>query len=90
VLAAVVVDVRGPADWCLCEQLRSCPDTARTPLIVVTGYVAPDARFRRLAAQLGCAAFLSKPSLPSTVVEVVARVIDGERGIEVAGLPPPQ
>jgi CheY-like chemotaxis protein len=84
--AAIVVDVRGAIDWRACRGLRREPITRDVPLIALTGWVAPDHRFRNMATRLGCAAYLLKPSLPDTLHSVVERVIGGETGIEVLSL----
>ena len=81
--AAIVLDVRVRADWHLCRRFRREPATSGVPVIAISGFVAEDRRYRRLASRVGCAAFLAKPSLPDTVRQVVGRVLRGERGIEL-------
>jgi CheY-like chemotaxis protein len=81
--AAIVVDVRAVGDWELCRNFRREPLTREVPLVVITGYIAPSGQYRHLAGEIGCAAFLAKPSLPDTLDQVIRRVVRGERGIEV-------
>jgi hypothetical protein len=81
--SAIVVDVREPRDWQLCWRCRRDLVAKEVPLVIVTGYVTADLRCRRLAARVGCAAFLIRPSLPETVANIVGRVERGERGIEM-------
>jgi CheY-like chemotaxis protein len=81
--SAIVVDVREPRDWQVCWRCRRDPIAKEVPVVVVAGYVAADQRCRRLAARVGCAALLIKPSLPETVADIVGRVERGERGIEL-------
>ena len=81
--AAIVLDARQRDDFVQCRRLRRHRVTSLVPIVVVSSYVTEDGRYRRLATRLGCAAFLAKPSTPSTVDGVVTRVIRGERGIDV-------
>jgi CheY-like chemotaxis protein len=80
---AIVVDVRGEEDWEQIDRLHQSGPMRRVPLIVVTGFVVRDGRFRRRAASSGCAAFLAKPSLPDVVERTIDRVMRGEHGIEL-------
>lgn len=82
-LAAIVVDVRGDGDWAICRALTQLHTTREMPLVVVTGYLTADGRYPGLARRLGCAAFISKPALPRTVIQAVERAAGGERGIEI-------
>ena len=54
------------------------------PVVVLTGWVAEDGRFRKRAFGLGCAAFVAKPCHPRVLVAVLRRVLDGERHIAIA------
>jgi len=80
--AAIVLDIHAPDDFYLCRRFQFEPATARVPVIAVSGYVTGDHRFRRMSSDMGCAAFIAKPSLPETIAHIVERVIAGERDIE--------
>jgi CheY-like chemotaxis protein len=80
---AIVVDVRSEPEWEQIDQLRESGPMRRVPIVVVTGFVLHDGRFRRRAASSGCAAFLAKPSLPDVVEHTIDRVMRGEHGIEL-------
>lgn len=78
----VLVDLTRPAqwsEWSLCGWADDGP-----PVVVLTGWVAGDGRFRRRAFGLGCAAFVAKPCHPRVLVTVLRRVLDGERHIAIA------
>ena len=76
--AAVVVDVCRPLDW---TAVAAVAPTG-IPVVLVTGYLAGDGQFRARAAALQAAAFVLKPVLPEVLVNVVQRVLKGERGLE--------
>jgi DNA-binding response OmpR family regulator len=83
---------QGGADVVLVDLLRSAqwdewlPNRGgdSPPVVVLTGWVADDGRFRRRAFGLGCAAFVAKPCHPRVLVTVLRRVLDGERHIAIA------
>jgi CheY-like chemotaxis protein len=78
-VSAIVVDVANPAiDWDVCRLLRSVAEPG-VPLLVLTGWIDPDAR--RMAVDIGCAAFLAKPASPTRLMEILERTRAGERGI---------
>ena len=81
--SAIVVHVRKPRDWQVCWRCRRDPIAHQVPLVIVTGYMVADGRCSRLAARVGCAAFLMNPSRPEAVEDIVRRVERGERGIEL-------
>jgi DNA-binding NtrC family response regulator len=81
--AAVFIDVLDEPDWSDCAGLARVAAEHATPVIVVTGWVAPDARFRKRAFAAGCAAFIAKPCTAATLLTTLERVATGERGIEV-------
>lgn len=54
------------------------------PVVVLTGWVAQDGRFRKRAFGLGYAAFVAKPCHPRVLVTVLRRVLDVERHIAIA------
>jgi DNA-binding NtrC family response regulator len=76
--AAVVVDVCRPLDWAAVAALAP----TGIPVVLVTGYVTGDGQFRARAAALRAAAFVLKPVLAEVLVDVVQRVLNGERGLE--------
>jgi DNA-binding NtrC family response regulator len=82
-IAAIVVDIHHEVDWDLCAAVSQHVRAQALPVIVISGYVAADGRYRRRAAQCGCAAFMAKPALPADVEVTIERVLSGEQGIEV-------
>jgi CheY-like chemotaxis protein len=54
------------------------------PIVVFTSLIRPDGANRRRARTLGCAAFLAKPCSLRQLVNVVSRVHQGERGLEIS------
>jgi DNA-binding response OmpR family regulator len=82
-VAAIFVDVLGDPDWADCAELARVATEHATPVIVVTGWLSPDRRFRKRAFDAGCAAFIAKPCPVSTLLSTLQRVATGERGIEV-------
>ena len=76
----VVTDLlpRPQDTWAFVEQMS--PTAA---VVIFTALIRPDGLNRRRARHLGCAAFLAKPCSPRQLVDVVTRVQDGEREIEV-------
>jgi DNA-binding NarL/FixJ family response regulator len=77
-LAAVLIDVLADSDWEAVEVL-----SVRVPVVVVTGWTSPDRRYRDHAFSLGAAAFVLKPVAAAILVDVVRRVIGGERRIDI-------
>jgi CheY-like chemotaxis protein len=53
------------------------------PIVIFTSLIRPDGANRRRARTLGCAAFLAKPCSLRQLVNVVSRVHQGERGLEI-------
>lgn len=80
-VGVVVFDVMAASDWEHCQRLSDTDGAP--PVIVVSGFIAEDRRFRRQAFNAGCAAFLLKPCAPETLVEAVRRVRTGERNVEL-------
>lgn len=64
--------------WALAERLA--PSTA---VIILTSLIRPDRANRQTARRLGCAAFIAKPCSPRQLLDVVLRVRNGERGLEI-------
>jgi CheY-like chemotaxis protein len=64
----------GPIDgFEFMQRLRACEQTKDTPIIVLTAWTrSPD---RRLAADAGCTAFLSKPCLPDVLLTEIRRAL---------------
>jgi len=75
----VLMDVTKFEQWNDCRCLAGLE--AAPPVVVLTGWVAGDGRFRRRAFEAGCAAFVAKPCHPRVLVTVLRRVLDGERHI---------
>jgi DNA-binding response OmpR family regulator len=75
----VLMDVTKFEQWNDCGCLGRLE--AAPPVVVLTGWVAGDGRFRRRAFDAGCAAFVAKPCHPRVLVTVLRRVLDGERHI---------
>jgi CheY-like chemotaxis protein len=78
---AVLLDIVMAADWDVCLDLPS--NRTGTPVIVLTGWIAHDGRFRDRAFDAGCAAFVAKPCTEETLGEAVRRVRRGERRVEL-------
>jgi AmiR/NasT family two-component response regulator len=75
----VIVDVANPSvDWGVCQRMCALLEPA-TPLIVLTGWI--DGEARRIADDIGCAAFVAKPAPPERLLAVLQRARSGERGI---------
>jgi CheY-like chemotaxis protein len=70
---AIVMDISIPGldGWEVTERLRSVPETAAIPVIVVTACAFPEDRLR--AESLGCEGFLTKPCAPQRVLAEVRR-----------------
>ena len=78
-VGAVIVDVANPpVDWAVCHRMRELLEPG-APLIVLTGWIDSDAR--RIADDIGCAAFVAKPAPPERLLAVLQRARAGERGI---------
>ena len=77
----VLVDVTRFDRWSDCATLGH--RDGAPPIVVLTGWVSADGRFRKRAFDAGCAAFIAKPCHPGALVTVLRRVLDGERGIAV-------
>lgn len=79
----VIVDVADAPDWLVCRRLV---DARRSTVAVVTSFLAEDRRYRRFAFQMGVAAYACKPCAPSRLDEMIRRLQQNERCIElVAG-----
>ena len=78
----VLVDLAHVGQWQACASLGQRADAP--PLVVLTGWIAADGRFRKRAFDAGCAAFIGKPCHPRVLVTVLRRVLDGERHIAMA------
>jgi DNA-binding response OmpR family regulator len=78
---AILLDVGSPPRWSECTDLAACG--SGIPVVVVTGWIAGDGRFRRQAFDAGCAAFVLKPCSPASLSEAVRRACSGERRIEL-------
>jgi CheY-like chemotaxis protein len=78
---AILFDLDADAAWTDCDALVAC--AGATPVIVVTGWIAADGRYRRRAFEAGAAAFVLKPCSEKTLAAAVRRVCRGERGVEL-------
>ncbi len=95
--AAAVLDQIHGRDWPTAFVLELLPDPAATwlfieqvrnrqpgiPIVILTSLVRPDGANRARARRLGCAAFVGKPCGLNVLVDVVVRVVRGERGLEI-------
>jgi DNA-binding response OmpR family regulator len=77
----VLMDVTSFEQWNDCGCLGGM--AAAPPVVVLTGWVTADGRFRQRAFDAGCAAFVAKPCHPRVLVAVLRRVLDGARHIAV-------
>jgi DNA-binding NtrC family response regulator len=88
VTAAIILELLPSPDdtWSLIRKVRrEKPDIA---VILLTSVVRPDRANRRRAAATGVAAFVGKPCGVRQLVDIVTRVMSGERGIEVTHYAP--
>lgn len=83
----VLMDVLTAADWQRCRILRDGLPTGEVPVVALSGWGAPDSRYRTLAWSVGCAAYISKPCSAQTLLATIDRVENGEVGV-VAGPQP--
>jgi len=67
--------------WEFMEQRTTA--SRDVPIVIFTSLIRPDGANRRRARTLGCAAFLAKPCSLRQLVNVVSRVHQGERGLEI-------
>jgi DNA-binding NtrC family response regulator len=75
----VVIDIGRSRNW------QDCAAIARhdcVPVVVVTGWVTPDRRFRDEAFDSGCAGFVAKPCTAETLARAVVRACNGEKRME--------
>lgn len=72
-LAILDVSMPGMDGITLLEHIRTMPQFARLPVIVLTGSGDDDERLR--AERLGIQAFLTKPASSKTVLEVVGSLL---------------
>lgn len=63
--------------WEVTRRLKSDPRTRHIPVVALTGHVLAD--HSREARDAGCAAFLTKPCPPETLVLEVQRVLAASR-----------
>lgn len=77
----ILMDISLPriSGWDATRLLKEDPDTAPIPVIALTAHAYP--RDRKLARELGFAAYLAKPVEPRVVVEEVARVLTAPRPV---------
>jgi two-component system, cell cycle response regulator DivK len=75
---AIVMDVSlsGIDGWTVTERLKSDPETAGIPVIIVTAHAFPEDADR--ARTVGCEGFLTKPCEPRRVLDEVCRVVAGD------------
>ena len=78
-MSAALLDVVSDADW---DRVRTVAVTG-IPSIVVTGWWAPDRRYRERVSAAGAAAYILKPASPLVVAAIVERVAAGATGIDV-------
>ena len=76
---AILMDVSIPGldGWTVTERLKSDPQTAGIPVIIITAHAFPEDL--ALARQVGSDGFLTKPCEPRRVVEEVQRVLQAGR-----------
>jgi len=67
----------------LIQAIRRDPATAHIPVIAVTSYTWE--LVAETAAGLGCAAFVSKPFLPQTLLNTVEKALESGRSTERCG-----
>lgn len=74
----ILMDVAMPGmdGWEAIRQLKADARTQQSPIVVITGAAYSDGA--RKTKQAGCDAYLVKPCLPETLIEVVRRLL-GQR-----------
>ena len=78
----VVLHLTGEDCWQICQHLGD--SRPELPVILITASVRPDRANRDRAQTTGnCAAFVGKPCTHEQLAAVIARVLRGERGIEL-------
>lgn len=66
--------VPGTDGWIATRALREREETARIPVVALTGHVLPEHEAR--AREAGCVAFLAKPIAPRAIVEEIRRILN--------------
>ena len=71
----IVLDVRLPdmTGWDVCDTLKSDPQTAQIPIIILTA--AASTTLGEQAAQHRCAAHLVKPCYPEDLMQTVRQIL---------------
>ncbi|HYG62489.1 MAG TPA: response regulator [Thermoanaerobaculia bacterium] len=72
--AIIDISIPGMDGWETTRRLKLDERTRDVPVLLVTGHALDEDRQR--AQDLGCAAYLVKPVLPSRFVEEVARLVE--------------
>jgi len=81
----LIVDADTSCQWWLCHCLLNA---RRTPIAVVTRFLARDGRYRRGAFETGATAYVCKPCTRDRIETLLARVRLGEPRIDIsAGAP---
>jgi two-component system cell cycle response regulator DivK len=72
---AILMDVSIPGmdGWTVTKRLKSDPNTAGIPVIIITAHAFPEDLGR--AEHAGCEGFLTKPCEPRRVLEEVRRLV---------------
>jgi two-component system cell cycle response regulator DivK len=72
---AILMDVSIPGmdGWTVTKRLKSDPQTAGIPVIIITAHAFPEDLGR--AERAGCEGFLTKPCEPRRVLEEVRRLV---------------
>jgi DNA-binding NarL/FixJ family response regulator len=81
--ALVVVDVVSAADWLACRRLVQ---SGRSPIAVLTNFLAEDRSYRRFAFEMGVRAYAGKPCTGDRLREMLSRLDRGERCIELVNV----
>jgi len=76
----VIADVAGTADWLVCRRLA---ESTRSPVAIITSFLADDRRYRRAAFEMGVVAYVGRPCARRRFREMLCRVEQGERYIEL-------
>lgn len=72
-LVLMDVTLPGPSGWNATREIKSHPDTHRTPVVVVTGLVGLSDRDASFAS--GGDAYLEKPVQPRVLLDEIARIL---------------
>jgi DNA-binding response OmpR family regulator len=78
--AVIIVDLVNVDGWSTCGRVVR---SGRSPVVVVTQFLASDSRYRRTAFDMGVAAYLRKPCSIEPLRELFERLERGDGAVEI-------